>query len=142
MSMTNSLSLGGSELLNRRWSLSIRVRAISSGLRVSTAHGPPGSPPRAFLYSSTAFFCAGVSLSTGMGGILPCALANAPKTSPNTNVPANRRTIVLVLPYAIGTSRHGVPAFGERSAVMLPEFYTPWPDLALDVSPAAYRHSK
>jgi hypothetical protein len=47
-----------------------------------------------------------------MGGILPCALANAPKTSPNTNVPANRRTIVLVLPHAIGTSRHGVPAFG------------------------------
>src|SRR6266853_6629848 len=93
------------------------VRDISSGLRVSTAHGPPGSPPRAFLYSSTVFFCAGVSLSAGMGGILSWALANAPKTSPNTKVPANRRTIVLVLPHAIGTSRHGVLVSGGRCAV-------------------------
>src|SRR6185436_7795840 len=120
MSMTNSLSLGGSELLNRRWSLNIRVRDISSGLRVSTAQGPPGSPPRAFLYSSTVFFCAGVSLSAGMGGILSWALASAP-TSPNANVPANRRAIVLVLPHAIGTSRHGVPHLRGRSAVDVDE---------------------
>ena len=32
-----------------------------------------------------------------------------PRSSPNTNVPATRRSIVLVLPHAIGTSRHGVP---------------------------------
>src|SRR5262245_1457610 len=94
----------------------MRVRDISSGLRVSTAHGPPGSPPRAFLYSSTVFFCAGVSFSAGMGGNLSWALANAPKTSPNTNVLAKRRSIVLVR-HAIGTSRHGVPALVGRSAV-------------------------
>src|SRR5438093_1043841 len=97
---------------------------MSSGLRVSTAHGPPGSPPRAFLYSSTVFFCAGVSLSAGMGGILSSALANAPKTSPNTNVPANRRSIVLVRPHVIGASRHGVPLSGGRSAVDVAGFYT------------------
>ena len=124
MSMTNSLSLGGSALLKRRYSLSISVRDISSGLRVSTAHGPPGSPPRTFLYSSTVFFCAGVSFSAGTGGNLSWALANAPKTSPNTNVLANRRSIVLVVRHAIGTSRHGVPAFAGRARLTLPEFYT------------------
>src|SRR5438477_180772 len=109
------------------------VRDISSGLRVSTAHGPPGSPPRAFLYSSTVFFCAGVSLSAGMGGILSWALANVPKTSPSTNVPANRRTIVLVLPHVIGTlqaRRRRIQ--GDAARLMLPEFYTPCADAIAD----------
>src|SRR4029434_6671859 len=60
-----------------------------------------------------------------MGGILSWALANAPKISPNTNVPANRPSIVLVLPHAIGTSRHGVPHLQDTARLMLPEFYTP-----------------
>src|SRR4029453_362191 len=121
MRMTNSLSLGGSVLLKRKYSLSIRVRDISSGLRVSTAHGPPGSPPRTFLYSSTVFFCAGVSFSAGMGGILSWARGTAPTSSPNTNVPVNRRTTVLVLLHVIGTSRHGVPAYVRGRAVDVAE---------------------
>ena len=81
------------------------MRDISSGLRVRIAHGPLGSPPRAFLYSSTVFFCAAVSLSAGMGGSLSWAVATAARTNPNTNVPAATRTMVLVLPHVIGITR-------------------------------------
>src|SRR5437016_4105430 len=67
MRITNSRSLGGSTVLNCRYSPSISAGVMTSGLRSSAKKGPRmGGAPRFEANCSNAFFWASLNLSGGI----------------------------------------------------------------------------
>src|ERR1041385_3205971 len=57
---------------------------MTSGLRSIATNGPLTSAFLAVLNSSTAFFCASLNLSAGIGGMRSCALTGPPIRHPAT----------------------------------------------------------
>src|SRR5579864_8056784 len=75
--MTNSLILGPTLLWKRRYSPVFCRRLMNSGLRRSGMKGPPApaAPRGPAVTSSSAFRCASVIFSLGIGGMRSCAAA-------------------------------------------------------------------